>query len=298
MPAIKARYWLLTIPTSCYTPELKGDLVYLKGQQEIARSGFQHWQILAVFKSQVTQNQCKGHFCQEAHVEPSRSSAANDYVWKEDTRVADSQFELGQLPKSKARKHDWDSIFNSAKAGDLESIPKDVVIRNYSALKRIRVDFMQNVPRPEVNVHVFWGGSGLGKTRRAWHEAGPDAYIKSPNTKWWDGYKGQENVILDEFTGAISYNYFFTWFDRYPCTVECKGYSMPLTAVNFWVTSNLSPDEWYPDLNEHQKQALRRRIKVTHFLTPWSPDPNPNPIIQTEWEDIMNLLSGNDFLNE
>jgi len=50
---------------------------------------------------------------------------------------------------------------------------------------------------------VYWGRTGTGKSRRAWDEAGVDAYPKDPRTKFWCGYFGQANVIIDEFRGGI-----------------------------------------------------------------------------------------------
>ena len=45
---------------------------------------------------------------------------------------------------------------------------------------------------------VLWGPSGTGKSRfvaKRW----PKAFWKSPEAKWWDGYAGQEVVVLDDF---------------------------------------------------------------------------------------------------
>lgn len=174
----------------------------------------------------------------------------------------------GSLPLSRARTEDWDAILSSAKRGSFEDIPADIYIRHYSSLKRIRVDSMENVPRPEVSSRVFIGPSGVGKTRLAWEQAGNDAYIKNPNTKWWDGYRGQANVIIDEFVGRIDISYLLTWLDRYPCTVEIKGYSLPLTAINFWITSNLNVDEWYPDAKQVHLNALKRRLNIEYIDNP------------------------------
>lgn len=268
MPAIKGRYFLLTIPYSDFTPSeslLNNDLVYIKGQHERGASGYEHWQVLAVYSKQTTLNQCKSNFSTTTHVELSRSAAANDYVWKEDSRIGE-QFEYGMLPKSRARKTDWDAIFNSAQEGNLDAIPSDIKIRYYSSLKRIRVDNSRPPTRDSISVKVFWGKSGTGKTRRAWHEAGEDVYIKNPNTKWWDGYRGQKTVIIDEFVGRIDISYILTWFDRYPCNVEVKGYSTPLEATNFYITSNIDPQLWYSDINADQLAGLSRRLTSVEYF--------------------------------
>lgn len=85
-----------------------------------------------------------------------------------------------------------------AKKGDLEGIPADIYIRHYGTLKRIALDNLRPVAIDR-ECQLFVGPTGTGKSRRAWAEAGMDAYIKNPNTKWWDGYKGQDHVIIDEF---------------------------------------------------------------------------------------------------
>lgn len=117
----------------------------------------------------------------------------------------------------------------------------------------------------ERTVHVFWGGTGLGKSRRAWDEAGLDAYPKDPRTKFWDGYRGQHHVVIDEFRGGIDVAHLLRWFDRYPVVVEVKGAATVLKATTIWVTSNLDPRSWYPDLDDETRNALLRRLTITHF---------------------------------
>lgn len=276
MAPAQARYWLLTIPVTHHQqqPALNGDLVYLKGQQERGSdTGLLHWQLLAVFSKKLRLASVKRHFCPQAHCEPSRSDAANEYVWKDDTSVPGTRFELGTLPISRARTTDWSRVYDDAVSGNFDNIPKDILIRNYSSLKRIRVDNSNPPPRPEVTVNCYWGDSGIGKTRRAWHEAGHinDVYIKNPNTKWWDGYRGQKTVIIDEFTGRIDLSYLLVWLDRYPCNVEVKGFSTPLLAERFFITSNLAPEAWYPDSSPQHKTALLRRMTVQHMVFTWTP---------------------------
>jgi hypothetical protein len=113
---------------------------------------------------------------------------------------------------------------------------------------------------------LFWGKSGTGKSRRAWAEAGLDAYPKDPRTKFWDVYSGERNVVLDEFRGGIDIAHFLRWFDRYPVRVEVKGSSTALRAESIWITSNLPYTEWYPGLDDDTLEALRRRFTlIVHF---------------------------------
>jgi len=117
----------------------------------------------------------------------------------------------------------------------------------------------------ERTCYVYWGVTGAGKSRRAWDEASLSAYPKSPSTKFWDGYVGQEHVVLDEFRGEIGISHLLRWLDRYPVTVETKGSAVVLSARRIWITSNISPRDWYPNLDEATMDALLRRLEVTHF---------------------------------
>lgn len=85
-------------------------------------------------------------------------------------------------------------------------------------------------------------------------------------TKWWCGYKNQENVIIDEFRGVVDISHLLRWLDRYPVRVESKGGSRPLLCKTIWLTSNLAPEAWYPDLDVETRDALLRRLtNIIHF---------------------------------
>jgi len=178
-----------------------------------------------------------------------------------ETRVEGTQFELGSRPFRRNSKTDWQSVWIAAQLGDLESIPPNVRVVNYRTLKQISADHAQ--PRAIVKqVYVFWGYTGTGKSRRAWDEAGMDSYPKDPRSKFWFGYTGQRHVVLDEFRGGIDAAHLLRYLDRYPQHVETKGGSRQLLAESIWITSNLDPDHWYPDLDEATKEALRRRFTL------------------------------------
>ena len=161
--------------------------------------------------------------------------------------------------------HDWDLIWEMAVAGDLGAIPAQIRVQSYRTLRAIGADFAKPVGMVRT-CQVYWGRTGTGKSRRAWEEAGLDAYVKDPNTKFWCGYRGQGAVVIDEFRGRIDVSHLLRWLDRYPVNVEIKGSSCPLAATAFWITSNVDPRQWYPDLDSETLSALLRRFNITNFL--------------------------------
>lgn len=199
-----------------------------------------------------------------AHCELTRSDAADEYVWKEETRIAGTQFELGRKPHRRNNAADWELIWESAKSGAINDIPANVRVQHYRTLRTIASDYSEPLPM-ERQIYVFCGRTGSGKSRRAWDEAGFSAYPKDPRSKFWDGYRDQKHVVIDEFRGGIDISHLLRWLDRYPVIVEIKGSSTCLVARQIWITSNLDPNEWYPLLDNETKQALLRRLNIVHF---------------------------------
>ena len=267
MPTVRARYWIITLSAAenqQFEPSLPDGVVYVRGQQERGEGGFLHWQIMVAYSKKVSRSRIQESFGR-CFCEPTRSEAAREYVWKEETRVEGTQFELGTLPCRRNSSTDWEAIRRSAIEGNLESVPPDVYVRCYSQLRRIGQDNLRPMAM-ERTCTVFWGRTATGKSRRAWEEAGLQAYPKDPNSKFWDGYRDHQHVVIDEFRGSISISHMLRWLDRYPCIVEVKGSSVVLQATHIWITSNLDPRMWYANEDAETVDALIRRLNITHFL--------------------------------
>lgn len=287
-----SRYYMLTIPLALFSPpsSLPDGLVWLKGQPERGESGYEHWQLICCTRKKCRASAVKRLFCPEAHVELTRSAAADEYVWKDDTCIDPAQrFELGKKPLSRNQEKDWEAIWESSKKGRLDEIPADVRVRSYKTIRQIEKDHM--VPQGMVRtVHVFWGSTGMGKSRRAWYEASMLAYPKSPTSIYWDGYAGHAHVVIDEFRGGINISHMLRWLDRYPVCVECKFGACVLNANTIWITSNIHPRDWYPDLDPATIDALLRRLNIVEFTEEWLPPADPDDPDNNDefWDQIYN----------
>lgn len=259
------RYWLLTIPAADWEPtELPQGCIYAKGQKEIgANTNYEHWQVLAIFKRGVRLAAVKRAFGQRCHAEPSRSVAAETYVWKQDTRVEGTQFELGQTPFKRNSKTDWDAAKSLAKAGRIDDVPADVFIKYYNTLKTIARDYMGEVADLGSTAGIWiHGPPGVGKSHFA-REQYPGAFLK-PQNKWWDGYQGEKNVILDDFDCKQLGHLLKIWADKYSFIAESKGHSMKIRPANFIITSNYRIDEIFTD-DQNLCDAIKRRFYVIYI---------------------------------
>lgn len=126
----QARYWLLTIREADFDPytPVQVAVLYIRGQLETGtENGFRHWQLY--LHTKVTSVKTIKKIYPTAHIEMSRSKAAEEYVWKEETRIEGTQFEKGVKPANRSSKNDWSEIKKNAAAGQLDKIPEDVFVR-------------------------------------------------------------------------------------------------------------------------------------------------------------------------
>lgn len=109
----------------------------------------------------------------------------------------------------------------------------------------------------------IWGPPGVGKSHAAREYS--DWWPKAQN-KWFDGYTGQETIILDDFDkmGVCLGHYLKIWCDKWACTGEIKGGTVNLVHKRFVVTSNYHPmDLWEDDDNMYN--AICRRFEIIHM---------------------------------
>jgi len=262
----QCRYWMLTIPKNAWNPptELPSSVAYAKGQQEIGAGGFEHWQLLVIFKKKTRRAGVKSAFSDQAHCEPSRSPAADEYVWKEDTRVPGTQFELGTKPHRRNNATDWKLVKEKAISGNIEDIDPQVYIQHYRTLKQIKMDHMVK-PADLVTVCGIWifGPPGVGKSHYA-RVNYPNAYMKMCN-KWWCGYQDQKSVIIDDLdlSHKVLGHHLKIWSDRYSFIAETKGYAVTIRPDRIIVTSNYKISQIFDD--PALVEAIERRFYQIHL---------------------------------
>nr|UOF81080.1 rep protein [Cressdnaviricota sp.]UOF81292.1 rep protein [Cressdnaviricota sp.] len=114
----------------------------------------------------------------------------------------------------------------------------------------------------------IYGPTGTGKSIRAFKDYNPDThYLLNVNDGgWWEGYTGQETVIINEFRGQITYGELLDLIDMHPKTVKqrCKEPAQFL-AKHIIITSSMHPSEVYYNLSRNDKiEQLYRRINLIY----------------------------------
>jgi hypothetical protein len=194
--------------------------------------------------------------------------AARDYCRKQDTRLDDGAagpFEYGDwVEKAQGKRSD----LSACKAildegGTLEDIAREhfsTFVRYERGLRSYQL-LIADRRKHKSEVYLFFGPPGTGKTVFAIECAGDDNFYIKTTGKWWDGYNGQSDVILDEFRGNLPYQTLLQILDASPIVVETKGGSLNFNPVNIFITTNRHPKDWYsPDVVGNDLGALMRRI--------------------------------------
>lgn len=139
----------------------------------------------------------------------------------------------------------------------------------------------------------IYGDTGTGKSHLAFSNYKPEThYILDINDSgFWQDYKGQEIVIINEFRGQIPFSEILDMVDKYPKTVKQKGSNTrPLLAKYIIFTSSKSPYQVYENVNDRWDQ-FERRIKIVK--TPPGDKNNSSLLdkidIDKFWEDPISI---------
>lgn len=207
------------------------------------------------------------------------ASEAATYCKKEGSffefgRISEDRLIRGRANGGNHVKHDWEEMLSAIKGGIemtdfIEKYPKYSMTSTSAFLKLYAIyEAKKEVPTldgelKDYNIWIY-GEAGTGKSRYAFETFG--AYYSKQPSKWWDGYKGEETVVLDDLDPESTkyiIRYLKIWSDRYPFEAEIKGGTMKIRPRRFVITSNYSLEECIANFTDIA--PLRRRFKVMEF---------------------------------
>jgi len=242
-----------------------GTIEYCAWQLEIGEEGTEHYQGYVQFRKQT-------YFSTVAKILPRANwqlcidpSAARAYCLKNDSRI-EGPYELGTWVAPATKMSVWKTIRDEIvenKRGDmwlLNNHPAQVFMY---AKGIANVRNLVSVPRDfKTHVILIVGKPGVGKSRVVF-QTYPGAFWKAPDGIWFDGYRGEQVMVFDDFHGWLPHSSLLRLCDRYPLLLQTKGAHANMEAKRLVLTSNYLPRAWYPNVyGKHplSLQALNRRI--------------------------------------
>lgn len=243
---------------------LNMDCVAIVAYKEVGESGTPHIQGAMIVKYGKSFSAFQKMLGGKAHVETMKGSWADSiaYCSKDGEEIRMDDFEE---PGSGKR---TDLIAMRALidggAGEIELWEANFnCMAQYSRAMKEYMDLrLRKKFRTEMTKGTWYhGATGTGKSHTAFAGFDPEThYVVACRDKgWWDGYTGQETVIMNEFRGQISYAEMLDLTDKWPVTVPRRGREpAPFLAKTIIVTSPFLPTGCWPTINEAFDQIDRR----------------------------------------
>lgn len=241
---------------------------YLVYQLEEGAEGTRHLQGYTAFNTQVVFDTFCSWFPRRPHVEKAKGTAQQnrEYCTKEQGRI-DGPWEFGVMPEQGKRndilamKADLDS---GATLREISDDYTGLFLRYYKGIQLYQSLHHEHSNEAKT-VKCLWGPTGVGKTRYCW-DTYPGAYWKARDPcrdiQYWDGYDGEDTIIIDEFYGWLPWDFLLRLCDRYPLRLGVRGSSVQCAAKTIVFTSNKHPRDWYPKLGYlwDESNPLKRRF--------------------------------------
>lgn len=283
-------------------------LVYYCMADEVgAKEQTPHMHIFIVCTSPLRFSTIKRIF-PEAHIEQARGSceANRNYISKEGEKYADKSQtsvegtfeEWGEMPiERQGARSDLDLLYTLVKDGksnfEILEENSDYLLR-LADIERVR----QTVKAEEfrttfrnMEVTYLWGKTGTGKTRYVMEREGYAAvYRVTEYDHPFDGYAGQETLVLDEYRSQLKISELLNLLDGYPLELRCRYSNKTACFTTVYIISNFALSAQYPMLKHEQPdtwQALLRRI---HHIIEYKP--------KEETFEQVTFCDGKDIFND
>lgn len=198
---------------------------------------------------------------------------AREYCMKEESKKKE-YVEIGKFIANKQGKRtDLECVYNMVKNGksdyDIQEEYPSIYCKFYKGIEKMRNNIRsENVGKfRKVDVSVKIGIAGSGKTKSVYDEYDTkEVYrLKKSNNDnvWFDDYKGEKVLLIDDFYGWIKYSYLLELLDGYCIQLDCKGSYTYAMWDKVIITSNNDVDSWY---KVGITNALKRRISdISYF---------------------------------
>lgn len=176
------------------------------------------------------------------------------------------------VASKQGRRSDLDSIKHDIDEGKSMEFIADTYFADFVRYYKGLSAYINTKPAPfrlSLTVTVIHGPSGTGKTRLV-YEREPNLYICADSSlQWFDGYNGEEAVLIDDFRG-VSFaraGFLLQLLDIYPLRVPIKGSFAVWKPLRIYITSNNAPP-FCSDLGHELAPILRRITKIIDLQEP------------------------------
>lgn len=237
------------------------------GKEVCPSTGRQHLQGFVYFHNQQGSMKNLNKMFGGAHLEQCKGTLAENeaYCSKEENYET-----LGEKPPGRGCRTDIDAEVERVRKGEITC--DELCLENPSfmhqygrVMDRIEDITLRGRWRNSMTTGIWYTGpTSAGKSHMCFVDYDPSThYEKTLADKWWDGYKGQETVILNEFRGEINFGELMALVDKWPMKVPRRGREpVPFLAKVVKVSTIMSPADMWPG---QPLEEFNRRFQVVNL---------------------------------
>jgi len=224
--------------------------------------GTPHFQGYIEFRTKVGRRRCVTALGGRAHVEPRRGTQLEASKYCCDPAKAgflDGPWQYGKpTDDTQGRRTDLDEFCRLALVQGMSACAEaspSTYVRNYRGIASF-VELLYKPAWRQVRCFYFEGASGCGKSSLVYDTFGHDGVYAVPREYplWFDNYRGQDILFLDEYQGLIVRETLLRLLDGHPVQLEVKGGFRHARYHCVVLASNRPFGLWSDD-------AVRRRFK-------------------------------------
>lgn len=249
-----------------------------------------HTHIFIACSSPVRFSTIKRHF-PNGHLEQVRASCEENksYIgksgdkWqndpKSDTSIKGTFEEWGEMPvERQGARSDLDFLYQLVKDGksnfEILAENSDYLLR-LTDIERVRQTVRAEEFRAkfrEMQVTYLWGRTGAGKTRFIMEREGYAAVYRVTEYEHpFDGYAGQETLVLDEYRSQLKISELLNLLDGYPLELRCRYSNKTACFTTVYIISNLALFAQYPVIQYEQPETWQALLRRIHRIVEYKP---------------------------
>lgn len=289
--------------------KIKGDLYWCMCDEIGGKTNCYHTHLFIFRPSPFKFEQIKKMF-PSAHIDycNGTNQQNRNYIRKEGdyensekalTNLKDTFEESGECPEEKqGARTDLTELYEMIRA---DYSTYDILEVNPNYMKQLdkidhvreilRYEEYKNKRRLDMQVEYWYGDPGIGKSRAIRDKYGDsNVYCVSDNKYPWDGYRGQDVVLFDDFRcDMFPIDLLLKWTDIYPLELHCRYHNKQACYTKIYFTSNVAFDSMYIYYQEHDPQTWQAFCRRFTCIKKFEKGTAGTPYIK-EYENITEYL--------
>lgn len=290
----KSRKWLLTINNPLehgmlheqitYTVVALDGVLYWCMCDEIGDEGTPHTHIYIQFNNPRSFNTIKNAF-PAAHIDNCYGTPQENrnYIRKEGkyaesekstTNLKETFFEFGECPEEhQGARNDVVVLYDLVKDGATDY---EIIEANPNFISRLdTTEKVRQILRDEqfknqfrdMTVSYIYGLTGSGKTRYVMDKYGyTNVYRVTDYSHPFDGYKGQDVVVFEEFRSSLRIQDMLNYLDGYPLELPCRYNNKIACFTKVYLITNIPLSEQFKSVQKEAPETWKAFLRRIHSV--------------------------------